>query len=172
MRGRLYLQVAEQRGGSDYGGQSQGRRSRSFGVPPSGQQKVSVPTVLQAYMVLENRRMIEAKPKRAFCKASSFRIPGRTGGVWQDLHGALGRFSSLHANRSRSRRSQSRASRRRHSESRPSSGRQAFPSWAAGPGAHSGDHQLRSRTRFPTLRREISRRSLDWGCHLSSATNS
>ena len=32
----------------------------------SGQQNVSIPTVLQAYMVLENRRMIEARPKSGF----------------------------------------------------------------------------------------------------------
>ncbi len=60
----------------------------------SEQQNVSIPTVLQAYMVLENRRMIEARPKAGFfvkpLLAQSLAEPavlGKTSAApWSEFH--------------------------------------------------------------------------------------
>ena len=117
----------------------------------SGQQKVSVPTVLQAYMVLENRRMIEARPKSGFFVkprlSESLAEPavcGKTSTVpWADFHPSTTIIRDLVDPRLV-----------------PLGG--AIPSpdllpgaklsrivGQLGAGAHSGDHQLRSRARFP-----------------------
>ena len=136
----------------------------------SGQQKVSVPTVLQAYMVLENRRMIEARPKSGFFvrprlsdalaePASSLRtskVP------WGDFHPSIPIVRDLV-----------------NPDLVPLGG--AIPSPDLLPGAKLArivGTLARERTAETVsydpvpgslkLRREISRRSLDWGCHLSS----
>ena len=64
----------------------------------SGQQNVSIPTVLQAYMVLENRRMIEARPKSGFfVKPRLSDALAEPVASLPDFEGAMGRFSSLHS---------------------------------------------------------------------------
>jgi DNA-binding transcriptional regulator YhcF (GntR family) len=117
----------------------------------SGQQNVSVPTVLQAYMVLENRRMIEARPKSGFFvkprlseSLAEPAVSGKTSAVpWADFHPSTPIIRDL-VDPSLV------PSGRRHSQSGPPSGSQAGEDRGQpGAGAHSGDHQLRPRTRFP-----------------------
>ena len=136
----------------------------------SGQQKVSVPTVLQAYMVLENRRMIEAKPKSGFFVkprlSESLAEPavcGKTSTApWADFHPSTPIIRDLV-----------------DPSLVPLGG--AIPSPDLLPGgklsrivgslARERTAETISYDPVPgslTLRREISRRSLDWGCHLSS----
>lgn len=136
----------------------------------SGQQKVSVPTVLQAYMVLENRRMIEARPKSGFFVrprlSESLAEPAvcrkTSTAPWDDFHPSTPIVRDLVDPRLV-----------------PLGG--AIPSPDLLPGARLArivGSLARERTAETisydpvpgslTLRREISRRSLDWGCHLSS----
>jgi DNA-binding transcriptional MocR family regulator len=136
----------------------------------SGQQKVSVPTVLQAYMVLENRRMIEARPKSGFFVrprlSESLAEPAvcrkTSTAPWDDFHPSTPIVRDLVDPRLV-----------------PLGG--AIPSPDLLPGAKLArivGSLARERTAETisydpvpgslTLRREISRRSLDWGCHLSS----
>jgi DNA-binding transcriptional MocR family regulator len=136
----------------------------------SGQQKVSVPTVLQAYMVLENRRMIEARPKSGFfvrprlsdCLAEPA-VSARTSKVpWADIHPSFPIVRDLV-----------------DPDLVPLGG--AIPSPELLPaaklarivGSLAREHTAETISYDPVpgclkLRREISRRSLDWGCHLSS----
>jgi DNA-binding transcriptional MocR family regulator len=136
----------------------------------SGQQNVSVPTVLQAYMVLENRRMIEARPKSGFfvkprlsdalaepaASARTSKVP------WADFHPSIPIVRDLV-----------------NPDLVPLGG--AIPSPDLLPGtklarivsALAREHTAETISYDPVpgslkLRREISRRSLDWGCHLSS----
>jgi DNA-binding transcriptional MocR family regulator len=136
----------------------------------SGQQSVSIPTILQAYMVLENRRMIEARPKSGFfvrprlsealaepaASDKTSKIP------WADFHPSTPIVRDLV-----------------DPHLVPLGG--AIPSPDLLPGAKlarivgslAREHTAETISYDPvpgclTLRREISRRSLDWGCHLSS----
>jgi DNA-binding transcriptional MocR family regulator len=136
----------------------------------SGQQSVSIPTILQAYMVLENRRMIEARPKSGFfvrprlsealaepaASDKTSKIP------WADFHPSTPIVRDLV-----------------DAHLVPLGG--AIPSPDLLPGAKlarivgslAREHTAETISYDPvpgclTLRREISRRSLDWGCHLSS----
>jgi DNA-binding transcriptional MocR family regulator len=136
----------------------------------SEQQNVSVPTVLQAYMVLENRRMIEARPKSGFFVrprlSDSLAEPAvarKTSAVpWGDFHPSTPIVRDLV-----------------DSSLVPLGG--AIPSPDLLPGAKLArivGTLARERTAETIsydpvpgalmLRREISRRSLDWGCHLGS----
>ena len=136
----------------------------------SEQQNVSVPTVLQAYLVLENRRMIEARPKSGFFVtprlSDSLAEPAvsrRTSAVpWGDFHPSTPIVRDLVDSRLV-----------------PLGG--AVPSPDLLPGAKlarivgslAREHMAETISYDPvpgslTLRREISRRSLDWGCHLRS----
>lgn len=134
------------------------------------QQKVSIPTVLQAYVTLENRRLIEARPKSGFFVRSRLSDAlgeptesTRTIAVpWAELHtstqivrdlsdpdfvplgGAIPSPDLLPGTKLA--RILSSLSRERVAEA---------ISYDAAPGC-------------ARLRREISRRSLDWGCHLSA----
>jgi DNA-binding transcriptional MocR family regulator len=136
----------------------------------SGQQKVSIPTVLQAYMVLENRRIIEARPKSGFFvkpRLSEFlpepAVSGKMSTIpFADFHPSAPLVTDLV-----------------DPALVPLGG--AIPSPDLLPGvklARIVGNLARERTALAvsydlvpgslTLRREISRRSLDWGCHLSS----
>ena len=136
----------------------------------SGQQNVSVPTVLQAYMVLENRRMIEARPKSGFFvrprlseSLAEPAVSSKTSTVpWADFHPSTPIIRDLV-----------------DPSLVPLGG--AIPSPDLLPGAKlarivgglAREHTAETISYDPvpgsvTLRREISRRSLDWGCHLSS----
>jgi DNA-binding transcriptional MocR family regulator len=136
----------------------------------SGQQNVSVPTVLQAYLVLENRRMIEARPKSGFFvkpRLSEFlaepAVSRRTSAApWAEFHASTPIIRDLV-----------------DPGLVPLGG--AIPSPDLLPGARLArivGSLARERTAETisydpvpgslTLRREISRRSLDWGCHLGS----
>jgi DNA-binding transcriptional MocR family regulator len=136
----------------------------------SQQQNVSIPTVLQAYMVLENRRMIEARPKAGFFVkprlAESLAEPavlGKTSAApWSEFHPSTPIVRDLV-----------------DAHLVPLGG--AIPSPELLPGAKlarivgsmAREHSAETISYDPvpgslTARREISRRSLDWGCHLSS----
>lgn len=136
----------------------------------SRQQKVSIPTVLQAYVVLEGRRLIEARPKSGFFvrpHLSEFvaepAISPRTSAVpWEDFHPAMPIVRDL-------------------ADARLAPLGGAIPSPDLLPGkklaritgalARAHTAEVVSYDPVPgclALRREISRRSLDWGCHLGA----
>lgn len=136
----------------------------------SQQQKVSIPTVLQAYVVLENRRLIEARPKSGFfvrprlaATLSEPTAPSQTSAVpWADFHTSTPIVRDL-----------------TEPGLVPLGG--AIPSPELLPGAklvrilgslvREHTNEIINYDPVPgssKLRREISRRSLDWGCHLSA----
>jgi DNA-binding transcriptional MocR family regulator len=136
----------------------------------SEQQNVSIPTVLQAYIVLENRRLIEARPKSGFFVKPQFSqtlpepaVSGNTSAVRSaDFRPCTPIVREL-----------------MNPNLVPLGG--AIPSPELLPGAKlarivgrlAREHTVETISYDPvpgslTVRREISRRSLDWGCHLSS----
>lgn len=136
----------------------------------SRQQKVSIPTVLQAYVVLENRRLIEARPKSGFFVKPRLSelveepaAASRTSAVpWDEFHPAMPIVRDL-ANPALA----------------PLGGAIPSPDLLPGKklaritGALAREHTAEMVSYDPVpgclaLRREISRRSLDWGCHLGS----
>jgi DNA-binding transcriptional MocR family regulator len=136
----------------------------------SGQQNVSVPTVLQAYMVLENRRMIEARPKSGFfvkprlsdALAEPATSPRTSKVPWADFHPSIPIVRDLI-----------------DPDLVPLGGAIPSPDLLPGSklsrivGSLTREHTAETLSYDPVpgslkLRREISRRSLDWGCHLNS----
>ena len=136
----------------------------------SRQQKVSIPTVLQAYVTLENLRLIEARPKSGFFVrprlADALAEPSESGKTiavpWQGLHTTTPIVRDL-----------------TDPDFVQLGG--ALPSPDLLPGTKLGrilaslarEHiaEAMSYDSVPgcaKLRREISRRSLDWGCHLGA----
>lgn len=136
----------------------------------SRQQKVSIPTVLQAYVTLENLRLIEARPKSGFFVrsrlADQLAEPTESqetiAAPWKDLHATTPIVRDL-----------------TDPDFVQLGG--ALPSPDLLPGtklarilgslARERIAEVMSYDSVPgcaKLRREISRRSLDWGCHLGA----
>lgn len=136
----------------------------------SRQQKVSIPTVLQAYVVLENRRLIEARPKSGFfvkprlSEALEEPAPARRTSTvpWDEFLPMMPIVRDLG-----------------DPTLLPLGGAIPSPDLLPGKklariaGALAREHTAEVVSYDPVpgclaLRREISRRSLDWGCHLGS----
>lgn len=136
----------------------------------SRQQKVSVPTILRAYMELESRRLIEARPKSGFyvrprlseAVAEPSAAPRTSAAPWADFHPSTPIVRDL-----------------ANPAFVPFGG--AIPSPELLPMAKltritasiAREHSAEVLGYDPVpgsekLRREISRRSLDWGCHLGA----
>lgn len=136
----------------------------------SRQQKVSIPTVLQAYVTLENQRLIEARPKSGFFVkprlSASLAEPSESAATavapWAGFHAAAPIVRDL-----------------TDPDFVQLGG--ALPSPELLPGAKlarivgsiAREHTAESISYDSVpgclkLRREISRRSLDWGCHLNA----
>jgi DNA-binding transcriptional MocR family regulator len=136
----------------------------------SAQHHVSIPTVLQAYLTLEDRRMIEARPKSGYFVRNHLDDPQRpaTRSRRQLQSRSLAQFPPL----------MSLVHDVANPHLVPMGG--AYPSPELLPGAklarvtstvaRSHTHQIISYDPVPgcpLLREEISRRSIDWGCALS-----
>jgi DNA-binding transcriptional MocR family regulator len=165
----LYLRVADQVAGLiDSGTLRPGDKIPSV-RHLSRQQKVSIPTVLQAYVMLENRRMIEARPKSGYYVrprlSTQIEEPGgaraqSTPRSWKNYNPMMSIVHNL-----------------ANPELVPLGGAIPSPDLLPGTrlskivGAIAREMTNETLTYYPppgsaALRKEISRRSVDWGCML------